>query len=65
MKQGHSMGQIEDLRLFVRTVDSGGIARAAAEMGIAINELKVEPVLRFLPHSKWVAQVTNCSPEEE
>lgn len=29
------MGQIEDLRLFVKTVDSGGIARAAEEMGIA------------------------------
>ncbi|WP_284166058.1 LysR family transcriptional regulator [Frigidibacter sp. SD6-1] len=29
------MGQIEDLRLFVKTVDSGGIARAAKEMGIA------------------------------
>lgn len=29
------MGQIEDLRLFVKTVDTGGIARAAEEMGIA------------------------------
>lgn len=29
------MGQIEDLRLFVSVVDSGGIARAAEEMNIA------------------------------
>ena len=29
------MGQIEDLRLFVKTVDSGGIARAAEEIGVA------------------------------
>ena len=29
------MGQIEDLRLFVKIVDSGGIARAAEEMSIA------------------------------
>ena len=29
------MGQIEDLRLFVKTVEAGGIARAAEELGIA------------------------------
>ena len=29
------MGQIEDLRLFVRVVDSGSISKAANKLGIA------------------------------
>ena len=64
------MGQIEDLRLFLRTVDSGGIARAAAEMGIAksavsrrLAQLEERYSVRLIDRQPRVWKVTTAGQE--
>lgn len=64
------MGQIEDLRLFVKTVDSGGIARAAEEMGIAksavsrrLAQLEERYGVRLIDRQPRVWEVTTAGQE--
>lgn len=64
------MGQIEDLRLFVTVVDSGGIARAANEMNIAksavsrrLGQLEDRFGLRLIDRQPRVWQVTSAGQE--
>ena len=64
------MGQIEDLRLFVKTVDSGGIARAAEEIGIAksavsrrLAQLEERYGVRLIDRQPRVWEVTTAGQE--
>ncbi len=64
------MGQIEDLRLFVKTVDSGGIARAAQEIGIAksavsrrLAQLEGRYGVRLIDRQPRVWEVTTAGQE--
>ncbi len=64
------MGQIEDLRLFLKTVDSGGIARAADEMGIAksavsrrLAQLEERYGVRLIDRQPRVWEVTTAGQE--
>ena len=64
------MGQIEDLRLFLKTVDSGGIARAADEMGIAksavsrrLARLEERYGVRLIDRQPRVWEVTSAGQE--
>lgn len=64
------MGQIEDLRLFVKIVDTGGIARAADEMNIAksavsrrLSQLEDRYGIRLIDRQPRVWEVTNAGQE--
>lgn len=64
------MGQIEDLRLFVKVVDSGGIARAAEEMNIAksavsrrLAQLEDRYSVRLIDRQPRVWEVTSAGQE--
>ncbi len=64
------MGQIEDLRLFVKVVDSGGIARAAEEMNIAksavsrrLAQLEDRYSIRLIDRQPRVWEVTSAGQE--
>lgn len=64
------MGQIEDLRLFVKIVDSGGIARAAEEMSIAksavsrrLAQLEDRYGVRLIDRQPRVWEVTSAGQE--
>ena len=64
------MGQIEDLRLFVKVVDSGGIARAAEEMNIAksavsrrLAQLEERYSVRLIDRQPRVWEVTSAGQE--
>ncbi len=64
------MGQIEDLRLFVAVVDSGGIARAAQEMNIAksavsrrLAQLEDRYSVRLIDRQPRVWEVTSAGQE--
>jgi DNA-binding transcriptional LysR family regulator len=64
------MGQIEDLRLFVKIVDSGGIARAAEAMNIAksavsrrLSQLEDRFGVRLIDRQPRVWEVTNAGQE--
>jgi DNA-binding transcriptional LysR family regulator len=65
-----TMGQIEDLRLFVKVVDSGGIARAAEEMNIAksavsrrLAQLEERYSVRLIDRQPRVWEVTSAGQE--
>ncbi len=65
-----TMGQIEDLRLFVKVVDSGGIARAAEEMNIAksavsrrLAQLEDRYSVRLIDRQPRVWEVTSAGQE--
>jgi len=64
------MGQIEDLRLFVKVVDSGGIARAAQEMNIAksavsrrLAQLEDRYSVRLIDRQPRMWEVTSAGQE--
>ena len=64
------MGQIEDLRLFVKIVDSGGIARAAEAMNIAksavsrrLSQLEDRYGVRLIDRQPRVWEVTSAGQE--
>lgn len=65
-----TMGQIEDLRLFVKVVDSGGIARAAEEMNIAksavsrrLAQLEKRYSVRLIDRQPRVWEITSAGQE--
>lgn len=64
------MGQIEDLRLFVKVVNNGGIARAADELNIAksavsrrLAQLEDRYAVRLIDRQPRVWQVTSAGQE--
>lgn len=64
------MGQIEDLRLFVTVVDQGGIARAAAALGIAksavsrrLSQLEDRYDMRLIDRQPRTWEVTTAGQE--